>query len=327
MAGGTNGPAVLNGAPFSYPNKTLKEIRLDMLKRMGYSAMLAAPPTGINELLNSFIFDAHEQLYYRFPRLRRERWWTIQVTANNRFYDIPYDGAYVGQLKTISFTNGAPDTIVRSDAGNFLTDDLTDGMSIRVKGSESNDGVWTITTVGASTLQMSTSGSMVAESQGMAITISQFDWTYFETLRVNEVWLKDSTRWCKMISGIPTSGFTLTSQTIPTNFEIREYIEIWPEPETTYELYIKGDEGLRDLQVDTDPLSVNPRAVFLMALANAKAHYGHPDARIYFGQLEVHIGKLNAGTFNKNDRFIPDKREMEIPPLSYPNVVGTGWSR
>jgi len=147
------------------------------------------------------------------------------------------------------------------------------------------------------------------------------------TLRINEVWLKDDTRWLQMVSGIPTAAFSSTSTTVPSHYEIRTYIEIWPEPDTTFELYIQGDEGLRALEVDGDKLSVDSEAVFLMALGAAKGHYGHPDARFYLAQLEVHIGKLNAGTFHKNDRFIPNKQLRELPPNAYPTVTGTGWVR
>ena len=324
MAGGENGPATLNGAAFSYPTQTLKQIRVRLLKRMGYSAMLATPPLGIEALLNDFIQGANEQLYFRYPMLRRKRWWNITLTIGSRFYDIPYEGAYSGELSTVAFNDANPDTIVRSDGGDFAADGWAAGMSVRVQNSTSNDGVYVISTVTASTLTLDSAETLTAELEGAPVILSEVNWTYLDTLRVNEVWINDVDRWCQLKEGINPDNFVLTNDGYPENYEIREYIEIWPAPDEAYELYIRGDEGLKPMEVDSDKCSVDPQSVFLFALANAKAHYGHQDARTYYSQLEVHIRKLNAGTFNTDRRYIPRREEQTAPPLPYPKVT---WSR
>lgn len=323
MTGGANGPATLNGAAFSYPTKTLKQIRIRMLKRMGYSAMLTTPPLGIETLLNDFIQGAHEQLYYRVPKLRRERWWNIETEASSRFYDIPYNGAYSGESKDFQFVSGSPDTIPRADGGDFTADGWLADMTLRIQGSNDNEGTVEVASVAATTITLSQNLTLTAENNNNLVTLSELNWTYLETLRVKEVWLEDADRWCQLKNGINPANFVLTNDGYPECYEIRNYIEIWPAPDDVYQIYIRGDEGLTPMEVDTDQSAVDPQAVFLFALANAKAHYGHQDARTYYSQLEVHLRKLNAGTFSPDKRYVPRRKEATAPPLPYPKVTFT----
>ena len=46
--------------------------------------------------------------------------------------------------------------------------------------------------------------------------------------------------------------------------------------------------------------------VFLLALANAKAHYGKPDANNYIQQLETMMLNLVAGAHNTR-RYVPGR--------------------
>ncbi|MGA0588092.1 Ig-like domain-containing protein [Dyella sp. KRB-257] len=71
-----------------HPTETLADIRTYLMVRLGFAAMLASPPPGMTELLNSFAIEAQNLLYHRFRMLRLERWFTWQLQQGVRFYDL-----------------------------------------------------------------------------------------------------------------------------------------------------------------------------------------------------------------------------------------------
>lgn len=319
MAVGTNGPPVLNGSAFVYPEKTLAQLRRDLLIRLGYAAMLANPPPGVNDLLNSFLQDAHTQLYTRFPTIRQERWWTIPIVQGSRFYDVPKEGAYLAG-NDIAIVNGAPDTITTS-TGDFTTAGFTDGMKITITGSDSNDGFHYVAAggVGPQVLTLTSSATVTNEAEGNQIFVQEDSALQLNMQQIEYAATLDGTQWDEMIAGIDPSQFNEIGQSRPIYYEIREYVEVWPEPNKAYTMYLKGRHSLRPFTADTDITSMDPHPVFLQALATAKAHYGQRDSNLYFQQLENMIGELNAGTFGAR-RWIPNpQRRMRAAP--YPQVT------
>lgn len=71
-----------------HPTETLADLRKYLMVRLGFAAMLAAPPPGMADLLDSFLIEAQTLLYQRFRMLRLERWFTWDMTAGTRFYDL-----------------------------------------------------------------------------------------------------------------------------------------------------------------------------------------------------------------------------------------------
>lgn len=69
---------------------------------------------------------------------------------------------------------------------------------------------------------------------------------------------------------------------------------------------------------DTDSTTIDDRAVLLLALANAKAHYGQPDAANYMTQLTTLLGDLTAGS-HQTRRYVPSY--VELPPAIPPKMV------
>jgi len=89
----------------------------------------------------------------------------------------PQPVAYADEMyeaTTISFVEGAPDYLADS-AYLFGEKHFHDGMTIRVAGSTSNDGDYTIATRGVSRgeILLSSSDSLTTESAGDTITISR----------------------------------------------------------------------------------------------------------------------------------------------------------
>jgi hypothetical protein len=144
----------------------------------------------------------------------------------------------------------------------------------------------------------------------------------FEALDVREITyagLLDGTVFNTMTAGIDPLLFNIDGQQRPTHYEIREYIEVFPEPDQAYTLYLKGPTALKPFTADRHITSTDPHPVFLQALAQSKAHYGQNDASIYFQQLENLLGKLNSASFG-DKRFIPNPT-MHPPSLPKPKVT------
>lgn len=70
------------------PSRTLAELRTELMRRAGMSAMTANPPPGMPELLNSFLQSSQRMLYRQYPVLRTERFFTWDMVQGTRFYDL-----------------------------------------------------------------------------------------------------------------------------------------------------------------------------------------------------------------------------------------------
>lgn len=317
MAVGTNGPPVLNGSAYVYPEKTLAKLRRNLLIKLGYAAQLAAPPPGMEDLLDVFLQDANEQLYQRYETLRQRRWWTIAITQGNRHYDIPYEGAYL-ENADIAINSASPDTLVTS--GDWVAGGFTVGMIINISGSDADDGYHEIATVNSSTIELTSSTTVTGEVTGTnTIRVTEDSFVNLDPREVAYAGLLDGTKWDDMIAGFDPLLFNIDSQQRPVYYEIREFVEVFPEPDQAYTMYIAGRSALKPFTADAHVTSVDPAMVYLQALAEAKAHYGQRDASVYFQRLEGMLGDLNSKTFG-NERFIPNPKP-HLPSLPYPQTT------
>lgn len=224
-----------------YPSVTLADLRKYLMVRLGFAAMLASPPPGMTDLLNSFAQEAQALLYRRYPVLRTRRWFTWNMTGGTRFYDFD----------------------ANSDA---CAKKLNPGKV-----------AW------------------VGVSQGDDV-------------------------WRQLVNGIDPTMYSSRIQSIPQFYDIRQCIEVWPAPsDDTWRLRIKGDFGLGDFALDSDKTTLDPDAIKLLALANAKSHYGQPDAANYATQLTTYIGDLTAETHGTR-RYIPGT--PNLPNAIPPKLVG-----
>jgi hypothetical protein len=128
-----------------------------------------------------------------------------------------------------------------------------------------------------------------------------------------------------LVPGINPLLFNIDSQQRPVYYQIREFIEVFPEPDQAYTMYLAGRSALVPFTADEHYTSVDPVVVYLQALAEAKAHYGQRDAQVYFQRLEGVLGDLNSDSFS-TERFIPNPLPY-LPAIPYPVVTGTGWDR
>lgn len=125
--------------------------------------------------------------------------------------------------------------------------------------------------------------------------------------------------WYPMIEGIPPQLYTMiTKPWRPARYDIRQGIEIYPAPDQTYFLWVRGHFGLLSFVNDTDTTTIDSELVFLHALANTKAHYGHPDASNIEAQANSYRGELIAGT-HKTAHYIPGV--IAVPPAVRPTLI------
>jgi hypothetical protein len=281
---GLNGPPILNGGSNNYDRsicfdapvefdtglvgqrgRTLKEMRERLMRRLGFAAMVANPPPGMPELLNDFLTDSQEQLYYRYTCLRTERWFGWQMQTGKRFYDIPVDCTKALNLRKLRWVGLADNggVAMRHWAPNTA---MTAG--IRVYPTTETGLEYEVTTAG-------TTGA-VAPAWPTVIGQTVVDGTVTFTARK-----PISFTWNPLIQGIDPMLYTVDNYGIPTNFDVREYVEVYPAPDKPYVLQILGHIGLLRFTEDNDVATIDDSALFTFALAMAKAHYRHPDANNY----------------------------------------------
>lgn len=149
------------------------------------------------------------------------------------------------------------------------------------------------------------------------------DCTDFLDLRhVEGAWLQDDEAWFPLVAGINPLLFNQVMLSLPQYYELRSTIELWPVPDkATYRVHLKGQAGVTPMVADDDFPAVDSEAVFLHALANAKSHYGQPDAARYDRQLEIYIGRLTAGS-HYSKRYIPGESPAVGIPLPIRQVPG-----
>ena len=145
---------------------------------------------------------------------------------------------------------------------------------------------------------------------------------YLDLRHVTGAWLQDDQAWFPLVAGINPLLFNQIYNSLPQYFELTDVIEVWPAPDkSTYLIHLKGQAGAAPMTADDDTTTVDSQAVFLQALANAKAHYGQPDAARYDRQMEILIGKYTAGT-HYSKRYVPASPVLVGLPLPIRQVPG-----
>lgn len=124
----------------------------------------------------------------------------------------------------------------------------------------------------------------------------------------------------QVVEGIRMEDWNfMDTQSFPARHERFAQILIYPKADTTYtvRVWFVGDLG-RFTESD-DRATLDDEMIFLHALANAKAHYRHPDAQTYQGQLNTLLASLRGQSFGSNGVYRRDERPSAE---AKPAVVG-----
>lgn len=109
----------------------------------------------------------------------------------------------------------------------------------------------------------------------------------------------------RLTKGIPFQLYEAANpSSIPSRYDVRSCIEIWPPPVAAGTLVVKGTLAAVDLVNDSDKVMVDPTALLMRTVAFMKSSKGHEDAGNYSGQYWDYIGNLVADT-HTDERYIP----------------------
>ena len=139
--------------------------------------------------------------------------------------------------------------------------------------------------------------------------------------KITWVGVEDSNgAWYPLTEGINPRRYTsVDNNGRPDSYEVRQQLEVFPAPDSIlYKIRIKGHFGLLAFADDADIASIDPEVIFLLALANAKAHYQQTDSQLYFTQTTTRIGKLTAASHG-TARYVPGT--VEVPPETKPVLL------
>lgn len=126
-----------------------------------------------------------------------------------------------------------------------------------------------------------------------------------ESRRIISVSIQDGTRRSMALrEGIAPSMYNDTAQGEPTHYERRAQLEFFRVPDKAYTAHIDGYRKLAKFTEDGDVCTVDDELVFMLGLANGKAHYRQPDAQIYAQELQSLLARLK-GYDHGGRRHIP----------------------
>ena len=337
----------------NYVSETLADMRTYLMIRLGFAAQLAYPPPGMADLLNSFLLEAQTLLYRKYEVLRLCRWFTWTMLQGVRFYDFagnddatPLSPPVISSVTTATNGGTVPAGTLYyvvtaiNDNGETLgsaevpvtSTGATSANTVNWTAVVTPPGVYPVT--GYKIYQGPTGAELLLATVGLVTT-------YVDTGAITPAGALPSTNtsvlctknvdfrlvkwvgisqgdnvWRPLNNGIDPVRYATQIQSIPDSYETHQCIEVWPAPsDATWLLRVKGDFQLAPLIQDADISTIDPWALKLLAIANAKAHYGQPDAGNYAGQLASYVGDLTAGS-HQTARYIPGRRIVfnAIPP-------------
>lgn len=139
--------------------------------------------------------------------------------------------------------------------------------------------------------------------------------------RVLRIEVNYAGQWSELGEGITTSmRSTATTRTVPTRYERFAQIELYPEPDVaTYTWRVWYVKDLLPFTADAHVATIDDAMILLHAVANGKAHYRHPDAKLYEGQLNALLGSIRGQSFGSNGVY---RRGQVVEIERKPAVVG-----
>lgn len=315
-------------------NLTLAEYRTRMLRRLGFSANAANPPPGMNDMLTTFLQDAQDLMYMKYPALRTRRFFRWSLIQGERYYGIrENDENWSTEEVTITIATPGVVTFSGGEAPangrevfftttGALPTGLTPYTRYYVVNRAGDEAQLSLEENGAAINTTGTqSGTHTAHIQPAASCI--FDLNPYKD--IEGAWLVDlNGQWIPMVCGIPGTFYTTANNTsLPMRYEIRQCVEIFPAPPADgYYFYIKGHFGKRPFAADTDKPTIDGHLVYMTALANALDYYGKPSAAGVAEQAREYLGTLVAGT-HTGRRYVPGTRPLPpaVMPVLAPGTV------
>ncbi len=124
-------------------------------------------------------------------------------------------------------------------------------------------------------------------------------------------------QWRVIPEGIRTEDWsTMSTQSYPVRCERYAQLLLYPMADQIYTIRFWYVADLGAFTQAGEAASLDDEMILLHALTNAKAHYRHPDATLYQGQLATLMGSLRGQSFSTNGVYRRDEsREVERKPV------------
>jgi len=114
--------------------------------------------------------------------------------------------------------------------------------------------------------------------------------------------------------GIRPSDYTNQDQLqYPVKWEPYAQIELFPKSDAVYTLRIFYIRNLDRFTNDDDNSTIDSDLIFTVALGDAKAHYRHPDAKVFMDRADSLLMKLKGQSWGR-DVFRPSEYVEEVIP-------------
>lgn len=324
------------------------KVYFDIVERYLADTANRRPPNA-SALCTNFLTDAQRQLLRRAgaSSLRNDRWFTWNLQAGERFYDFggntqaaqlptPVNAAFSTSASGGTLAAGAK--YYRVSAINAYGETLASAQTtITTTGATSTVTVnWNpvtapvgasavtgykiygrttgaellIATVGLVTTYLDTGAVTPAGALPTANTTAECD-KAFDALAVKWVGYARDSAWVPLHKGIPPNVLGMSNTGFPTHYDIRQCLEIWPAPAATEgQLQLRAGFTLEPFAADSDTPTLDDHLVFLLALANAKAHWKQADAPQVMQEFEIYLHGIVAGSHGAG-QYIPGRTGVQ----------------
>ena len=141
--------------------------------------------------------------------------------------------------------------------------------------------------------------------------------------RVTKVETYYAGQWRELREGIGTREWNyMDKQSWPERFERFAQLLIYPKADQIYTVRVWFVQDLGRFTVDNDPATLDDEMILLHAVATGKAHYRHPDAAQYQGQLSQLMASLRGQSFGTGANAVVRREESRGDSEPRPAVVG-----
>lgn len=131
-----------------------------------------------------------------------------------------------------------------------------------------------------------------------------------------------SGQWRRINEGITTAMWsTMDTPSYPARFERFAQVLLYPKADQVYTVRFWFIADLMPFLADADRASLDDEMILLHAVTNGKAHYRHPDAKLYEGQLAQLMASIRGKSFGVGDNAVV-RRSDQAEPEARPMVVG-----
>lgn len=130
-------------------------------------------------------------------------------------------------------------------------------------------------------------------------------------------------QWRALSEGIGTREWNfMDTKSWPARFERFAQMMVYPKADQIYQMRLWFVRDLGAFTADNDPATLDDDMILLHAIANGKAHYRHPDAAQYQGQLSQLMASLRGQSFGVGANAVVRRNESLGGSDPRPAVVG-----